>query len=295
MGKFAEFIKRLNLIPSAYADTGSISIVYIRNRLNDNGRFTVSGADNDKIVMSIEQITQNNPRFIYPGYEFVEWNTKADGTGISYAAGSTNSEYTRLYAIWEKGNTFYTVNHGDMTDVADAIRNKTGGSNQIVFPTGFESEIGNLSNTSDADAEVGNISWGKTAYINGGKVIGTQVLKASISSESQILSYTYSSAGGVIKTDEDTEMTVNYSQAITPWRVIAPCLITKIQIDGVDVPMSNFSINIAAFTQHPLDGSTVPYFKVLLRSATGSDITVASKAKLIIYGLFCTILAEAQQ
>ncbi|MGL5021432.1 MAG: InlB B-repeat-containing protein, partial [Mycoplasmatales bacterium] len=39
-----------------------------------------------------------------PGYDFMHWNTKADGTGIAYSAGTVINpdNHLKLYAIWER-------------------------------------------------------------------------------------------------------------------------------------------------------------------------------------------------
>ena len=51
------------------------------------------------------------------GYTFKEWNTKSDGTGVSYTDGQTisASENITLYAIWESttGTITYNSNYGD--------------------------------------------------------------------------------------------------------------------------------------------------------------------------------------
>lgn len=47
---------------------------------------------------------------------------------------------------------------------------------KIAFPDGFTSEIGELTNTSDANAAAGDIQSGKTAYVNGTKITGTHTL-----------------------------------------------------------------------------------------------------------------------
>lgn len=41
---------------------------------------------------------------VFSGYKFINWNTKADGTGVSYAPGDiyTPNENKTLYAIWQK-------------------------------------------------------------------------------------------------------------------------------------------------------------------------------------------------
>ncbi len=70
-------------------------------------------------------------------------------------------------------DTVMTVTVGQLDDIADAILAKTGESEPLEYPTEFISEIGTLTNTSDADATAGDIASGKTAYVNGVKITGT--------------------------------------------------------------------------------------------------------------------------
>ena len=57
-------------------------------------------------------VTDNN--FTRPGYEFIGWNTKADGTGTSYTVGSniTITSNQTLYAQWRITNGYEYVDLG---------------------------------------------------------------------------------------------------------------------------------------------------------------------------------------
>ena len=73
--------------------------------------------------------------FTREGYEFVGWNTKADGTGTAYAAGAdytlTDAE-DKLYAQWKRADLTYTINYvdeqGNAIDTAKVV-------NDAVFGT----------------------------------------------------------------------------------------------------------------------------------------------------------------
>ena len=79
-----------------------------------------------------------------PGYEFIGWNTKADGTGTTYTFGGTNdftiTADTDLYAMWvATGDTKYVIEHylqnnEDGTSfVLDTVENKTGPAGQTIY------------------------------------------------------------------------------------------------------------------------------------------------------------------
>ena len=65
------------------------------------------------------------------------------------------------------------VNEIDLSNVATAIRQKTGGENLISFPDGYISEIESLTNTNDATATDSDVLANKTAYAKGQKLYGS--------------------------------------------------------------------------------------------------------------------------
>ena len=67
----------------------------------------------------------------------------------------------------------YLVNEIDLSNIATAIRQKTGGANLISFPNEYISGIESLTNTNDATATDSDVLENKTAYANGQKLYGS--------------------------------------------------------------------------------------------------------------------------
>ena len=67
----------------------------------------------------------------------------------------------------------YLVDSVDLSNVATAIRQKTGGANLISFPDEYISGIESLTNTNDATATDSDVLANKTAYANGQKLYGS--------------------------------------------------------------------------------------------------------------------------
>lgn len=79
-----------------------------------NGNEATGGTTEAQTKTYGVDLTLQENGFVRDKYNFVEWNTAADGTGTSYAAGATyttNAALT-LYAIWIKANIPVWINIG---------------------------------------------------------------------------------------------------------------------------------------------------------------------------------------
>ena len=65
--------------------------------------------------------------------------------------------------------TKYWVNEFTLISIANAIRNKTGGSSALVFPNGFISGINELYKISDSTVTTGTLADGVIAYNSSGQ------------------------------------------------------------------------------------------------------------------------------
>jgi len=91
-------ITDLTIVWNAYVapDTGSYTVTYN----NNGGSGTMT--DSDSPYESGSTVTVMDNTFTKSGYEFVNWNTEADGSGTEYDEGETFdiSENVTLYAQW---------------------------------------------------------------------------------------------------------------------------------------------------------------------------------------------------
>ena len=128
--------------------TGKVKYVLVHPNSNDPNSYIVNfisnGGTGTMTAQSIPVGTAtalNSNTFTAPtGYLFKEWNTKADGTGTSYANGASVTDLgdaggtVTLFAIWEKPKTiadltymqeFATLSSNDKTSVLNSMTENT--------------------------------------------------------------------------------------------------------------------------------------------------------------------------
>ena len=78
---------------------------------NGNAEYPVTGTMAPQTVTAKTDAALNANSFTRKGYNFLNWNTEADGTGDSYADGATVNltENTTLYAQWEDNHSLTKV------------------------------------------------------------------------------------------------------------------------------------------------------------------------------------------
>ena len=95
---------------------------------NGNAEYPVEGTMTPQTVTAKKDTALNANTFTREGYNFLNWNTAADGTGDSYADGATVNltENTTLYAQWEDNHSLTKViNKKDATCTEDGYTGDT--------------------------------------------------------------------------------------------------------------------------------------------------------------------------
>ena len=127
------------------------------------------------------------------GYTFVKWNTKADGTGISYSAGGTysaNSDVT-LYAQWNSNPTTYTVSY-----------NANGGSGVPSNQTKYYGQTLTLSSQKPIKNGYNFVNWNTnpygygTSYDSGGQYTANAAVTLYAQWKPNTYTITYNANGG---------------------------------------------------------------------------------------------------
>ena len=95
---------------------------------NGSAEYPVKGTMTPQTVLEKTDTALNANSFTREGYNFLNWNTAADGTGDSYADGATVNltENTTLYAQWEDNHSLTKViNKKDATCTEDGYTGDT--------------------------------------------------------------------------------------------------------------------------------------------------------------------------
>ena len=183
---------------------------------------------------------------------FVGWNTKADGTGTSYAAGSTfvlNAD-TNLYAQWKDEETpiekTFSVNFQYVTDVADASQVPSG----VTLPAALTAKEGETITFGQQSYGTGIIPDGYTFHgWYSDAACTTPVAEDQTFTEGATVYgyWTYTSGGGgggttyytltvkYLEDGTDEELAPAYTQSIAAGRSYDVTAQTQKTIDGYDI------------------------------------------------------------
>ena len=121
------------------------------------------------------------------GYTFMGWNTKSDGTGISYKSGAEyiDNENITLYAQWEISEYTLTINSAIGGSIT--VLNTTGGNSVTVSGGGsttltvYHGDIVKVTATASSNYELLSLKHGSTSMSSGGTftVTGAQTVAAT--------------------------------------------------------------------------------------------------------------------
>jgi uncharacterized repeat protein (TIGR02543 family) len=123
-----------SLVLKLYYTADAYSVSFDRNAAD------AVGAMASRTVYYSEGITLANNTFTRPGYDFVAWSTKSDGSGAPYADGAEVDRWDltnglKLYAQWTASSgTSYTVEHYKVSSAGtflDFTENLTGVTNTV--------------------------------------------------------------------------------------------------------------------------------------------------------------------
>ena len=117
----------INYVNGVWSDEAPVELT-VTFAPNDSEEHPVEGTMTPQTVNAKTDTALNANTFTREGYNFLKWNTAADGTGDSYADGATVNltENTTLYAQWEDNHSLTKViNKKDATCTEDGYTGDT--------------------------------------------------------------------------------------------------------------------------------------------------------------------------
>ena len=117
----------INYVNGVWGGTAPVELT-VTFAPNGSAEYPVEGTMTPQTVLEKTDTALNANSFTREGYNFLNWNTAADGTGDSYADGATVNltENTTLYAQWEDNHSLTKViNKKDATCTEDGYTGDT--------------------------------------------------------------------------------------------------------------------------------------------------------------------------
>lgn len=126
---------------TVYAKWSANSVTYHSNFDGDN-EYAILYAEDQAAILSLEAILSQSSDFAQSGPTFLAWNTKADGSGTSYAPDNTlaldKDSNVHLYAQWQTYTVNFVTNRDDITIPAQTgIVYNTKSTDPALKPLGY--------------------------------------------------------------------------------------------------------------------------------------------------------------
>ena len=214
--------------------------------------------------------------FIPPeGKVFKEWNTSADGSGTSYAAGARVPSDVTLYAIWESE---LEVQYGDVIEDEDEITSEDMFTYQILT----EPSVAVVRNTPSQDGVEGIVSRGNTPNVTTQK--GTAKITGINWEKFDVITATTTEfpyndgapAFGVATEAEKNKIESALKKLVIPYEVTLTSTTTNLE-GQYTITQVDFTGNQVIFADY--DQNSVSYYKPII--ATGSKYNTIEEAETV--------------
>jgi len=263
-----------------YAQWALVPVVHtVTFYQNINSLDPVVAYDNGTILASLTQFGSLNPSFAKANSSFVDWNTAADGTGMTYANGASFSFSSDLaiYAQWQvipSAVTSFSLNGG--TGTVAPLSSQVGSSVSLPSGTGMSQSGYTFSGWNT------NANGSGVAYLAGATYIlsNSATLYAQWTPDVYVVSY--SANGGTI-----AQSTIDFTYGSTPMILATPTLAGN-QFDGWFTAATGGSLVGTSTAAFAPSASTVLYARwtpdVYVVSYSANGGTIAQSTIDFTYG-----------